>query len=75
MEEKIVFEVVRHIGILSEGRGGWRKELNLLSWNGNPPKYDVRDWSPNWTRAGKGTTLTKEEALKLKALLNTELAE
>jgi hypothetical protein len=75
MEEKITFEVVRHIGILSEGRDGWQKELNLLSWNGRLPKYDVRDWSPNRERAGKGTGLTKEEALKLRAFLNTEFTD
>jgi hypothetical protein len=75
MEEKITFEVVRHIGVLSESKGGWRKEVNLLSWNGRQPKYDVRDWSPNRERAGKGAGLTKEEALKLKAFLDTEFEE
>jgi hypothetical protein len=75
MEERITFEVVRHIGVLSEGKGGWQKELNLLSWNGRPPKYDVRDWGPGRDKAGKGAGLTKEEALKLRAFLNTEFAE
>ena len=22
-------------------------QLNMVSWNGNPPKYDIRDWSPD----------------------------
>jgi hypothetical protein len=75
MEERITFEVVRHIGVLSESKSGWRKELNLLSWNGRPPKYDVRDWAPNREKAGKGAGLTKEEALKLKDFLCAEFAE
>jgi hypothetical protein len=75
MEGRITFEVVQHIGILSEGKDGWQKELNLLSWNGRIPKYDVRDWAPNRERAGKGIGLTKEEVLKLKTFLNAEFAE
>jgi hypothetical protein len=74
MEEKITFNVVKHIGVLSERKGGWRKEINLLSWNGRAPKYDVREWAPDREKAGKGTTLSKEEILKLVALLNAELA-
>jgi hypothetical protein len=74
MEEKISFEIIRHIGVLSEGKGGWRKELNLLSWNGRPPKYDLRDWGPDRGKTSKGTGLTKEEALKLVVLLNAEFA-
>jgi hypothetical protein len=73
MEEKIVYEVVKHIGVISEGKGGWRKELNLLSWNGRPPKYDVRDWGPDRAKMGKGATLSKEEAAKLAKFLSTEL--
>lgn len=74
MDEKVTFNVVRHIGVLSEGRGGWRKELNLLSWNGRDPKYDIRDWGPEREKVGKGTTITKEEALKLAALISAEFA-
>lgn len=48
---------------------GWRKELNKISWNGAEPKYDIRDWAPDREKMGKGVTLTEEEALKLKELL------
>jgi len=25
---------------------GWTNKLNLISWNGREPKYDIRDWAP-----------------------------
>lgn len=63
------YQIVEEIGILSENSKGWRKELNRISWNGGVPKYDIRDWAPELEKMGKGVTLTKEEAQKLKELL------
>lgn len=57
------------IGVLSESPKGWSKELNLVSWNDAAPKYDIREWSPDHTKMGKGVTLTKEELVKLSDLL------
>ena len=57
------------IGMLSKSASGWAKELNLISWNDREPKYDLRDWSPDHEKMGKGITLKKEEAKKLKELL------
>jgi len=70
MENKINFEIVEHIGVLSETDKGWKKELNLVSWNEREPKYDLRDWSENHDRMGKGITLTKEEVVMLKDAIN-----
>lgn len=36
---EIKFEITQHIGVLSESAKGWRKELNLVSWNGREPKF------------------------------------
>ena len=59
------YDIVEKIGVLSENAKGWRKELNLISWNGAAPKYDIREWAPEHEKMGKGVTLTKElEALK-----------
>jgi len=63
------YEVTNHIGVLSEGSKGWQKELNLISWNGREPKYDIRDWSPNREKMGKGVTLSDAEVSELKSLL------
>ena len=65
----IKFEVVKHIGVLSEGSKGWKKELNLVSWNDRDPKYDIREWAPERTKMGKGVTLSDAEVSELKRLL------
>lgn len=67
---EIKFEIKETIGILSESTKGWTKELNLISWNNREPKYDIRDWSPDHEKMGKGITLSKEEVEKLKELLS-----
>lgn len=66
----IEYEIIEEIGVLSENARGWRKELNKVSWNGRPPKYDIRDWSEDHEKMGKGITLTDEEAEALKKLLD-----
>lgn len=66
----IEYEIIEEIGVLSENARGWRKELNKISWNGRPPKYDIRDWSEDYEKMGKGITLTDEEAEVLKKLLD-----
>lgn len=65
----IKFEIKHHIGVLSDSDKGWRKELNLVSWNGREPKYDIRNWSPEHEKMGKGATLSNEEVENLYALL------
>ena len=66
---EIKYEITKHIGVLSEGTKGWRKELNLISWNDREPKYDIRDWSPGYEKMGKGITLSEDELAALKVLL------
>ncbi len=65
----IKFEIKEELGTLSESAKGWTKEVNLISWNGAVPKYDIRDWSPNHEKMGKGITLTAEEAEGLYKIL------
>jgi hypothetical protein len=67
---EIKFEVIKKIGVVSTSASGWAKELNLISWNDRDPKYDIREWSPDGERMGKGVTLSKEELVALKELLN-----
>lgn len=68
-KSEISFEIVEYIGVLSTGTKGWTKELNFVSWNGREPKYDLREWSPEHDKMGKGVTLSKEELDALKDLL------
>ena len=67
----IKFEIVKKIGMLSKAGSGWTKELNLISWNDREAKYDIRDWSADGQKMGKGVTLSKEELLALRDLLNS----
>lgn len=67
---EIKYEIIKNIGVLSKAGSGWAKELNLISWNDREPKYDLRDWSPDHEKMGKGATLSREELSALKELLN-----
>lgn len=66
---EISFEIIETLGVLSTSTKGWTKELNLISWNGREPKYDLREWSPEHDKMGKGVTLSKEELDALKGVL------
>lgn len=68
--DKVTFKIEKQIGILSEGAKGWKKEINIVSWNERTPKIDIRDWDSEHVKMGKGITINVEEAKKLKALLN-----
>ncbi len=63
------YDIVKELGILSTSPKGWNKELNLVSWNGKDPKYDLRDWAPDHEKMGKGVTLTEEELAELKKII------
>jgi hypothetical protein len=67
---EIEFDVVKEFGELSENIKGWKREVNLVSWNGRDPKYDIRDWSPDHSKMGKGITLTEEEMKQLRDILD-----
>lgn len=66
----IKYDIVKKIGVLSKAGSGWSKELNLVSWNDREPKYDIRDWSADGAKMGKGVTLSKDELLALREILN-----
>nr|WP_318032645.1 hypothetical protein [Mycoplasmopsis bovis] len=44
-------EIVRFVGEISTTAGGYKKELNLISWNGGEAKYDIRDWNNDHSRS------------------------
>lgn len=65
------YEITEHIATLSEYYGT-TKELNRISYNGAPPKLDLRSWKQeaDGKRMLKGLTLTEEEADALREALN-----
>jgi len=62
------WELVKNLGFISES-SGWKKEVNIISWNDKPPKVDIRSWDAEHKRMSKGITLNKEEIKNLKDLL------
>ena len=58
---EFTYEVTERIAVLS---------TNARGWNGNPPKYDIRDWSPDGSRMAKGISLTEDELKTLKGILD-----
>lgn len=70
---EVKYEIIEHLGVLSEREKGWKKEINLISWNDREPKYDIRDWSENHEKMGKGITLSEDEAKRLRNILNNNL--
>lgn len=67
--DKVSYEVLEHLAVLSISPKGWRKELNLVSWNDRPAKFDIREWSPDHSKMSKGITLNNEEMSELKKKL------
>ena len=67
---EFTYEVTERIAVLSTNARGWERQLNMVSWNGNPPKYDIRDWSPDGSHMAKGISLTEDELKTLKGILD-----
>ena len=70
---EIQYEIIKEIAVLSKSGSGYTKEINLIAWNGNEPKYDVRSFSSNREKCSKGVTLTADEAAALLKALQNEL--
>lgn len=67
---EIKYEITKELAVLSESARGWTKELNMVSWNDREAKFDIREWSPDHERMGKGVTLNREEMQIIKDILN-----
>ncbi len=67
---EIKYEITKELAVLSESARGWTKELNMVSWNDREAKFDIREWSPDHERMGKGITLNREEMQIIKDILN-----
>lgn len=67
---QFTYEIVKPIAVLSDS-GTLTTELNIISFNGNAPKYDLRKWSTanGERKMQKGITITKEELVELRDIL------
>ena len=66
---EIKYEIEKKIGVLSQKDSGWEKELNIVNWNGQGGKFDIREWNPEHDKTSKGITLSEDELFKLYGLL------
>ena len=69
------YEIQEEFGVVSESSNGWSRELNLISWNGGRPKYDIRDWAPDHEKMGKGIGLTLEDLESLYDIIGKVLGK
>lgn len=70
-KDELKYEVIEKFGAL-DSDSSMPKELRLISWNGNDPKYDLRPWGVNedgTEKCGKGITLDAEELQSLLEIL------
>jgi hypothetical protein len=67
---EIKCEIIKPLGILSSSDKG-NRELNLVSWNNRRETYDIRTWQEDHKKPLKGITLTKDEIVALKDILNS----
>ena len=67
---EVKWDIVKNLGILSEGAGGWKKEVNIVIWNERKPKIDLRAWNADHQKMGKGITLCKDEVIAFKKILD-----
>ena len=74
-DREVRFNIVEHIGILSTHSTGWNKELNLVSWNGGQPKYDIRDWDMDHEHMSRGVTLHEKEMRQIFELMKKRRVE
>ena len=66
---EITFDIIEHIGVLATYTTGWKKEINLVSWNNAPGKYDIREWDPSHGRMSRGITLKEDEMRRILDLM------
>ena len=67
--DEITFVITEHIGDISLASSGWKRELNLVSWNGKDARYDLRSWNSDHTKMSKGLTFCPEEMQIIAKLL------
>ncbi len=67
------FVIYKHIGDIAHANNGWTKELNYISWDDREPVYDIRTWSNDHTKYGKGVTITQSEMKALQSLIKDKV--
>ena len=53
--QNVRFTVVKKLGVIKEYPDKWCKAANIIKWNDDEPKIDIRDWKFD----GEGNTMTR----------------
>ncbi len=73
--DRVSFNIIESLGVLSTSTNGWTKEVNVVSWNDRPAKLDIRNWDPDHNKMSRGIGLNATEVAGLYELLqNTEIS-
>ena len=71
MANDFSFQIVEDLGTIGEPTAsGWETRLRKVSWNGRDPKYDIRAWSPDDSKMGKGISFSDDEFEDLKNIIS-----
>lgn len=62
------YEIIKKLGIAEGDPDGYRIEMNIISWDGRPPKLDIRKWQPNGNPSG-GVCIGENGLKKLREIL------
>ena len=75
IEGDFTFTIKERLGIIKAYATGWKKEFNIVEWNGGNAKFDIRDWDPEHEHMSRGITLREEEVKTLAELINRYFQE
>lgn len=75
MPDKVTFEIKAQLGVIQEYPTGWKKEMNMVSWNGNEAKIDIREWDENHEKMSRGITLTDKQLANLLDIVTDKAPE
>ena len=71
MQDDFSYEIVKELGTINE-YGKYAVRVNIISFNGNAAKLDIRKWNTEENKMMKGIALSDDEAKELKKILEQE---
>ena len=72
-EKTVSWEIKEHLAVLRENTSGWKRELNIVSWNDGPARFDIREWNEDHTRMTRGVTMSMDEGKKICDMMHNYL--
>lgn len=71
----VTYEIIKHLGVVRELKDGWKREVNIVSWNEGKPKLDIRDWNEDHSKMTRGLTFPLEDTEMLCMILHNYMRE